>query len=353
MAKVWPFTFIALIAIMVLLWYFYAHHGNGVLATTIPTTTRVPGSITTILPTTIPSNTTTSTLEYVNPCNNLEIENTSIYATVSYHCSWAGGMLGLWGAAGNASTEQILIKGDKDGKVYANQTIVYTCPTFIQSFYAPGNQTYNFTIITGGGGGSCGPSIAKLNTTLAPPNATYYNFIYNGNFQAGYTGWNVTGTGFGKAPLNITYANNGTVSCYLGRPWSNYNSTFAATTFNCGLTNAPGTITSQPFKVTTKPYLNFKLVSPNDNYLYLEVLYNNTPYVIAHYNTYNASTGNGNSASTFANVSMPLVTLIGKVVRVRVVADTLVQHDYIAVSDFQLSSKAMQTPGVVSNFTIK
>ena len=357
MAKVWPFTFLALIIIMVLLWYVYSHLGRPTHTITIKSTTIRGGgananSTTTIIQKTTYINGSTTTIPYINPCNNMEIMNSSYYGLTSQHCSWNGGRLGLWAGAGNASTEQIIIRGDKDGKTYLNQTIVYSCMTFVQSFYAPGNQTYNFSIFTGGGGGSCGPSVAKLNTTLAPPNATYYNFVYNGNFQSGYTGWNVTGKGFGAAPLNVTYANAANVSCYLSRPWSGFNSTMIATTFNCGLTNSPGNLTSQPFKVTTKPYLNFKLISPKDNYLYLEILYNGTPYIIAHYNTYNPNSG-GNSSSTLVNASIPLVTLIGKVVQVRVVADTLVQHNYIAVSDFQLSSRPLQANGLEQNFTIK
>jgi hypothetical protein len=350
MAKVWPFTIIALIIIMIVGWYFYAHAGRGVLAVT----TTVPknhGKTTTVTSTIGGNVTNTSTVVYLNSCNNMVLVNNTDFGTSSVYCSWHGGMLGLWGAAGDTGVDQIIIQGMKDGKTYVNITATYNCTTFLESFMAP-NQTYNFTLLSGPGGGTCGATAAKLNTTIVPPPEPFYNFIYNGNFDANYTGWNVTGKGFGSSPLNITHADTN-VSCYLARPWSGYNSTFIATTFNCGLSNAPGNITSQPFKVTNKPYLNFKLVSPQDNYLYIEILYNNTPAIIAHYDTYNNSISGGSSASTFVNATIPLVTMINKIIRVKVVADTLIQHNYIAVSDFALGSKPTQTPGVITNMTIK
>jgi hypothetical protein len=348
MAKVWPFTIIALIIIMVLGWYFYAHQGKGVLVltTTVPKTTA--GSTTVGPSSTVNAG---STIMYINSCDNAELINYTTYGLDTIYCSWSGGQLGLWGAAGNASSEQIIVTGVKDGKTYVNLTEGYNCTTFLESFFAP-EQTYNFTLITGAGGGQCGPTVAKLNTTIKPPNVPYYNFVFNGNFEANYTGWNSTGEGFGTHPLNLTHANEN-YNCYIGRPWSGYNGSFVATTFDCGLGNSPGNLTSQPFKVTNKPYLNFKLVSPQDNYLYVEIIYSNdTPAIIAHYNTFNSSTGGGESASTFANVTLPMITLINQVVRIRIVADTLTQHNYIAAGDFQLSSQPLQSKGVVSNVSI-
>ncbi|MCL5106014.1 MAG: hypothetical protein M1331_01275 [Candidatus Marsarchaeota archaeon] len=190
---------------------------------------------------------------------------------------------------------------------------------------------------------------APANTSTIPANATVYQSVYNGNFIEGYSGWNVSGKGFGTEPLNITHANTANVMCYLGTPWANYNSTFFATTYNCGLSNVNGNLTSSYFKVI-KPFLNFRIISPQDKGLYVEILYNHKPYMIVHYNTYN-NTLYTNSSSTFRNVTMPLEPILGRVVQVRVVAATLKQQTYIGVEGFGLSNTPHEDIGVIENIT--
>ena len=188
-----------------------------------------------------------------------------------------------------------------------------------------------------------------VNTSTIPANATVYQNVYNGNFSKGYSGWNISGKGFGTAPLNITHANTANVMCYLGTPWANYNSTFFATTYNCGLSNVNGNITSSYFKVV-KPFLNFRIISPQDKGIYVEILYNHMPYIIVHYNTYN-NTLYTNSSSTFRNVTIPLEPILGKVVQIRVVAKTLKQQTYIGVEGFGLSNAPHEDIGVIENIT--
>lgn len=313
---------------------------------------------TTTSPTASTSASTTSILttinysKYVYPCNtNYALYANTSNSTIIGRCSWTGGLLGLWIASGSAAFERVSIRG-ADNKTYVNQTSKYNCLTFYQNFSAPA-QTYTVTLRTFGvgSGGSCNYGIALLNTTTTPPQTVYQN-VYNGDFSNGkYTGWNTTNPGFGPAPLNITYANNALIQCYLAQPWTGYVGTYFATTFNCGLTNSPGNITSSSFYVNpTVPFLNFKIISQDDSRIYVMILQNNTPKIIVHYNTFNNSLG-GNASSIFRNASIPLTLLGGKIVRIRVVAASLNVHRYIAIGDFALASRPVQTIGIVTNTT--
>ncbi|MGC9098955.1 MAG: hypothetical protein ACP5HW_00165 [Candidatus Micrarchaeia archaeon] len=183
------------------------------------------------------------------------------------------------------------------------------------------------------------------------PNATVP--LLNGNFSLGsYYGWNVTGYGFGNAPLNISWADQNT--CYYNTTWKGYNGNFFATTFHCGLVIQQGNLTSKPFKVVL-PYLNFRIISPYDSQLYVEIIKDGKPVIIAHYNTYNAP-GNLYPTSQFENASIPLAMFMCQNVSVRVVADvvgTVVNRlDYIAVGDFYQSRIPVETPGIVVNQSI-
>jgi len=327
-------AYIVIVIIILSIWYISTGFKTSLVTTTSTIKPTHPGASTTISATT----TTNSSFVYY-PCNNFSIYNATINATVSGKCYWSGGVLGLWVAAGNPGREHVIIKGPSN-ELFVNQSSTESCLTFYQNFSAPAG-VYNVTLITGDSHGNCGYAIAKLNSTTVPP-PTVYNFVFNGNFHTGhYTGWNVTGKGFGTAPLNITYANSN-AKCYLGQPWSNYNGTFFATTYTCGTSVSPGNLTSSPFYADS-PFLNFKIISPADNGLYVEILYNGTPKIIAHYNTFNTSLG-ANASSTFRNATIPLTTVIGKPVEIRVVADELAMQRFIAVGDFVLS----QTPSPTS-----
>ncbi len=177
--------------------------------------------------------------------------------------------------------------------------------------------------------------------------------IFNGNFATGnYTGWNVSGYGFGTNPINLTYANK--YHFYYNGSWSGYNGTFAATTYQYGINLRFGNLTSDPFKVT-EPYLNFRVVSPENANLYVEVLSGGKPFIVTHYNTYNVP-GNPSGPSTFYNASIPMATLLCQNVTVRAVAEVVgnsVNHlQYLAVGDFYMSKTQVQTPGIVVNQTI-
>ncbi len=183
------------------------------------------------------------------------------------------------------------------------------------------------------------------NTSLADClSATSTVSIPNGNFQTGtYQSWNTTGLGFGSGPANITEYNS--KSYYYNSPWSNYNGQYFATTYTGGLVLSPGNLTSSTFQVT-EPYLNFRIVSPQNNLLYVEILENNTPMIVKQFNSYGTS---GAPSGAFENVTIPLTSLLCKNVNIRVVSGVVytpaTKYDVIAVGDFSLSKLPVGSSG--------
>jgi hypothetical protein len=338
-------AFIILFIIMLILAYTATH---SYFQQSISTTTIAHGASTTIA---IQNSTTTIAMNYsqIGNCSDFSVYSYNALSAVTGKCAWKGGFIGLWVAAGNFGTERVSIIG-ANNVTYVKQISDYNCEAFYENITLPA-QDYDVTLLTGSGGGSCGNAVATLNTTTAPP-TTIWKFVYNGDFGTGtYGGWKVNGTGFGPGPLNITAASTANELCYIGQPWSGYNGTFFATTYNCGVSTSPGSITSSPFIVSPKKaFLNFRIISPEDSFLYVEVLENNTPEIISHYNTYNTSI-DFNASSAFRNVSMDLSHISGKVLRIRVVASTSTSQHFIAVGDFALSAKPVEQPGVIANIT--
>jgi hypothetical protein len=333
--------FIALIvvaAVVVSLWY-YDTGGKPALNPLTATTSIITllHNTTTVSTTVIPSAT----------CGGFSLFTTQLNTTLTSSCYSEGGQMGIWVSGGVTGKETVKIMGESNNAIYVNQTSNYQCITFFDNLTLP-KQYYNVSLTTGKqasgsptSGGNCYYAYVGINSTVTPPPQVYEQ-VFNGGFSNGkYTGWTVNGPGFGTAPLNITYSETANVNCYLSAPWSNYNGTYFATTFNCGLTNAPGNITSSLF-YATQPFLNFQVISPADRSLYLEVLYNQTPYITAWYNTYNIS-ASGNSPSTFQNASIPLINVLNKPIQIKVVAGTLATQRFIAVGNFRVSNKPSQT----------
>lgn len=182
--------------------------------------------------------------------------------------------------------------------------------------------------------------------------------IPNGNFSTGtYQYWNITGQGFlnetgSPLPTNIIAAN--AEGSYYGQPWGNYSGTYFATTYHGGLSLSPGNLTSPSFKVV-EPYLNFRIISPKNSLLYVELLYDGKPFRINHYNTLNSTSGN-RQQSVFVNATMPIINFACQNVSVRVVSGVLGtitnRYDFIAVGDFVQSKHNLQTPGTLVNSTV-
>ncbi len=206
------------------------------------------------------------------------------------------------------------------------------------------NQTPNQTVTTA----SANYTTSALPADCFSQNATVA--IYNGNFSTGtFAGWNTTGVGFGAAPSNIIHDNSN--GLYYGSPWTGYNGTFFATTYTGGTTVSIGNLTSDSFEVT-EPYLNFKIISPQEATLYVEILENGTPFLVDHYNTLNVA-----NASTFENASIPVVALLCKTISVKVVAGVVSERQptlnkYIAVGDFYMGKAYVETPGILVNSTL-
>lgn len=322
---------------------------------TIPATSASSSS-------TASSTTSTTSINYTVPmeqqCSSLNITESAFDVIYITQCKSGGGLLGIWVAGGDSGGASVKIVG-ADGITYVNSSSTLRCIGFLRNVTLPA-QSYNITFRTGNGGGSCGTPQMVINTTTTPP-VVIYDYIYNGNFSDGtYNGWNVVNPGFGTAPLNITYANS--KLCYQGIPWKNYKGNYFATTYNCGVSVAPGNITSSFFTVSpSEPFLNFKLISPQDNNLYVELLkanfktvngksvyVNSTVVAIAHYDTYNISI-TPDSGATFANVTLPLTEYILNTLQVRIVAGTM--NNYIAAGDFNMSSRPRQDKWVSENIT--
>jgi hypothetical protein len=342
---------IAFIVLLVLLLLIAFVETGFNFANPMKSTTTIAAGTSTIPETN--TSTTTTTINYTNslyPCNNFRLGILAPNSTVSGNCIFSGGTLGLWVAGGDSGQEDAIIRG-ADGKTYINQSSTYSCMVLYGNFTAPA-QIYTMTLRTGPGGGSCGYAMAELNTTTTPP-LIVYNVIYNGDFGSGqYNGWTLTNPGFGTAPLNITHADS--KDCYLGNStWNNYAGKFFATTYDCGISVAAGNLTSSPFYANaTDPFLNFKIISPDNSGVYVEIMQNGTPGIIAHYNTLNKSLGAHDLASTFMNASIPLTSLAGKAVRIRVVSSIIGQQPFVAVGDFVLSNRPVQQQGILTNITL-
>lgn len=194
-------------------------------------------------------------------------------------------------------------------------------------------------------------STTILTTSLPPVNftsciaKTQNANINNGDFSSGnYSGWNVSGAAWGTKPLNITFANNNEE--HYGSKWANYKGTFFATTYQVGTYIGSGNLTSHPF-VATEPYINFRIVSSQQQQLYVQIFGNNKLFTTVHYDTFNTSLS-GNYLSNFFNVSIGIAPILCQNVTINVVSGVAnpPRYDYIAVGDFYMSKRPMQDPGV-------
>ncbi len=320
-------------------------------------------AVTTINSTTKKQNTTTSNIIYAGTCGSLFLyEGESANNIVRYKCSWTGGNVGIWSASGISTTDRVEITG-QNGQTYFNHTYNYSCLTFLNSVNLT-SQNYTITFSTNGNKGSCqNPhQILSINTTTTPSTQNKYNFVFNGNFSTGtYAGWAVNTVAFGNVPQNINAANN--EICFKDFPWRGlYNTEYYASTGVCSNIQFSGNLTSSYFNATY-PYLNFQIVSPNNKTDYIEILYqNNTPAIIASYNTY-AGPLSG-EPYTFQNASIPLLSIKDKIVRLRIVSaiygiqPTIPTRerpltDFIAISGIRMSQIPWQTENITATLITK
>lgn len=177
--------------------------------------------------------------------------------------------------------------------------------------------------------------------------------IYNGNFSTGtFTDWTVSGSGFGGAPLNLQSANqNGD---YYQNKWSNYNGQYAATTYKENSPLSPGNLSTS--FVVREPYLNFQITSPQNNNLYLEVLFDNAPMIIAHYDTLKAQ--GGSPIGKFASATLNMSSLLCKSVTLKIVSNVYEvsssdENQFIGVGNFYQSRSQSQSSGVNVTLNLK
>ena len=180
--------------------------------------------------------------------------------------------------------------------------------------------------------------------------------IGGGNFSTGtFYGWEVSGTGFGNAPLNLSTANND--GHYYTDKWSNSNYPFAATTFSNNKPMAPGSISFS--YIPTLPYLNFQIFSPASKELYIKVVPSRGHSSVYYYNTLNVT---GNTTDEFEYASINMSALMCQKVTVEIVSNispTVAssgivlsnQNLFIAVTGFYQSASGYQTSGIQQNFS--
>lgn len=236
---------------------------------------------------------------------------------------------------GNRATTTVPGGGKHIGNTTATTSLTTTVPGGVTSASTTTQTTTSIAF------SSC---LAKSATQSIP----------NGNFSTGtYASWNVTGPGFGSAPFNIINANQ--KGAYYAAPWSGYNGTYMATSFQTGVALQAGNLTSLPFTVT-EPYLNFRIISQQNSLLYVEVLRAGIPVIVAHYNTYVSPPGVKNPQSTFVNASIPVSTLLCQNVTIGLVAGIVGKSsqgtNYIAAGGFVLSRSPAVNPTQPVNQTI-
>jgi hypothetical protein len=285
------------------------------------------------------------------PCNNVYLKTQEYNTNLSRGCYWNGGILALWAATGNSSYVNVTIL--QDYTTYATVNATHQCTT-LYNYYnlSAGNYTVEMSVgsevtLFDGLNNSCNSAIVVLNRTIAN-NVISYDIV-NGNFSTGtYDGWITTGKAFGSGPLNLSWANE--KSCYpQTNVWNGYNGTYFATTYNCtNHISAVGNLTSNQF-VVTKPFLNFQVISAGPR-TYVEIIYKDSPYIKAYFSTY-ALSGSGSGAFMLRNATIPLTTVFGNSVQIRVVANESKSNEYIVIGNFKLSDTPNQQQGILTNIT--
>ncbi len=286
---------------------------------------------------------------YVKNCTGIYMYENAYNGTTTYKCGWQGGNLGVWIAAGSASKVRVSIVG-YNNNIYLDQLANYPCTTLLAPLDLPA-QNYTVTFTTYGAGGTCTDPHEKLilNSSVSPPYTNVYDYVYDSNFSYGaYAGWIVDTNAFGQYPTNISQINND--SCFNMYNWTGLVGTYFATTASCYYPPMAGNLTS-PYFTVTEPFLNFQVVSPKNTTSYIEILQNGTPEIKASFDTY--AQGTGSYWYRFENVTIPISSLSGKVVQVRVVSSIVgVQptiktrerplSDFIAVADIHISNTPWQ-----------
>ncbi len=183
--------------------------------------------------------------------------------------------------------------------------------------------------------------------------------IYGGNFSSGtFFGWNVIGTGFGKAPINFSLANE--KGDYYLVPWSgnSYGNAFGAASYAPNFAPSPGTLSLT--YVPVLPYLNFQIYSPASRNLYIKITPSRGIGFSIYYDTLNGSYTNTTNRLAYASINMTKlmcqsikVSVVSNVTPTQSSAGTVFsnQNLYVAVTGFYQASQPYETGGIVINVT--
>ncbi len=300
----------------------------------------------------VPATTTegsTTIMQGAVRCDQVYVGSSSYDTVLNRSCYWDGGTLALWAASGNSSFLNISIL--QNYTAYANINATHSCATLYDYYnLTAGNYTVEVVVGPEGAAGAragCTTYFAAMNTSTSPKGTVYD--ILNGNFSTGtYAAWQTEGKAFGSAPLNLQWADDH--GCYpQAEPWRGFNGSYFATTYNCTAhLAAAGNLTSYQF-VVTKPFLNFQIISGSPR-TYIELLSNGNVEIRAYFSTYQLS-GSGSRAFTLRNATIPLTTLYGKSVELRIVANETSQNEYIVAGNFRLSDNPNQQQGILTNIS--
>lgn len=333
----WVVIFVVLIA----LWYFFADFANPFGR---GTTTTVVGN--TVGYTTVPGT--------VYTCIGEDAEVQGFNSVIRQSCTWGGGPIALWAASGMAGHTNAWVIG-QDGHVYINETFTNPCIAFENVYNLPAQE---YSVIVGSGlrnatqgRSACGYMGIEMGSLPDSANATF-DRVVNGNFLTGtYYGWTATGPAFGVIPLNLTKANG--EGCYpMAAQWRGYNGTYFASTYACGLaSNKTGNLTSAAFTADSG-FLNFQVLGSGGIFSYIEVLYDNQSYIKDYISTSNMSNTRTGSF-TFTNATIPLLTVRGKSVRIKIVVNEQAPQDFLVVGDFRMGATPVpMKSGVLVNVTL-
>ena len=180
----------------------------------------------------------------------------------------------------------------------------------------------------------------------------------NPDFETGtYAGWNVTGSGWGGAPTSGSLANS--QHLYYSVPYSGWQGTYFASSYQIGGRGAVGTLQSAPFTLNKK-YLEFLAIGQDDAQLCIglkiedETMYKDctalgaSPSVIR---LFQPTLSTVNPYSVFKRISWDVSAYRGKQATIEVIDNSV--RSWIEVDDFRQTDTPTVpplTPGNVSGY---
>ncbi len=250
---------------------------------------------------------------------------------------------------------------------HANQTPA-GCPTTCRYGCVPGTTTCAEP--------GCPPSClygCEVNTTVCkqpvcPPSCLYGCItgtttcktvianvsMVNPDFETGtYAGWNVTGSGWGSAPTSGSLANS--QHLYYSVPYSGWQGTYFASSYQTGGRGAVGSLQSAPFTLDKK-YLEFLAIGQDDAQLCVALkIEDETTYLDCNalraspnvIRLFQPTLSTVSPYSIFKRVSWDVSAYKGKQATIQVIDNSV--RSWIEVDDFRQADTSSVTPVTAGN----